>query len=156
MNNAPSAGGARRLLSWLPVLLLLGGVANHLWFVHRQQLSPWLGAGFGMFSTTDVGSTRQVYLTAALADGSDYWVELDELYRDTLLRARGLPSDAWLERLAETTFEALRDDSSVRFPARPLILNIEVWRNRYAPETLQPAAELLARGAFPFPDDFGN
>ena len=136
--------------------MLLGGVANHLWFVHRHQLSPWLGAGFGMFSSTDVGSTRQVYLTAALVDGSDYWVELEEPYRDTLLRARGLPSDAWLARLAAAAFEVLQDDPSVHFPARPLMLTIEVWRNRYAPETLQPTAERLARGSYPFPDDFGN
>ena len=143
-------------ISWLPVVLLLIGVANHLWLVKRHQLSPWLGAGFGMFSTTDVGSTRQVYLTTALADGSEYWVELDEPYRDTLLRARALPTDDWLARLSEATFQALEDDASVTFPAEPLTLRIEIWRNSYAPETLRPTAERLARGIFPFPDDFGS
>ncbi len=146
----------RPLVSWLPVLLLLGGVANHAWFVHQHQLSPWLGAGFGMFSTTDVGSTRRVYLTAVLENGSDYWVELDDAHFDTLARARALPNDRWLSRLADATFEALKDDEAPSFPNKPMTLRIEIWRNIYATDTLKASATLLAKREFPFPDDFSG
>ena len=155
MTNAPSGGGARRLLSWLPVLMLLGGVTNHLWFVQRHQLSPWLGAGFGMFSTTDVGSTRQVHITAELADGSRHWVELQDPYRDVLERARALPADVWLERLAQVTFEALEAGGDLGFSAEPRALHIEVWRNRYESETLEASAVRLADRAFALVDDEG-
>ena len=143
--------GGRRFSGWLPVVLLLAGVANHLWQVHRNQLSPWLGAGFGMFSTTDVDSARQVYLTAVLADGTETEVELGEPFRDTWERARALPTGTWLSRLAESTFQALDETPFLEFSAPPRSLRIEVWRLSYQDETLQPSASLLAHRTFPFP-----
>jgi hypothetical protein len=126
-------------------------VVNHLWQVHRNALSPWLGAGFGMFSTTDVDSARQVYLTAVLADGAETEVALGEPFRDTWHRARALPSDAWLSRLAEATFRALEETPELEFPAPPVSLRIEVWRLSYQEGTLKPSASLLASGTFAFP-----
>jgi len=138
-------------LGWLPIALLLAGVANHLWQVHRHQLSPWLGAGFGMFSTTDVDSARQVYLTALLEDGSEMEVALGEPFRDAWQRARALPTDAWLERLAGSTFRALEETPELEFPEPPLSLRIEVWRLSYQEDTLRPSASVLASRTFAFP-----
>ena len=141
-----------KALGWLPVALLLAGVSNHFWQVQRHQLSPWLGAGFGMFATTDLDSARQVYLTALLADGSEQEIHLSEPYRDTLDRARGLPSEAWLARLAETAFQALEATPEIEFPAAPLALRVEVWRLSYQADTLGPSAAPVAGATYPFPD----
>ena len=133
--------------------LLLAGVSNHFWQVQRHQLSPWLGAGFGMFATTDLDSARQVYLTALLADGSEQEIHLSEPYRDTLDRARGLPSEAWLARLAETAFQALEATPEIEFPAAPLALRVEVWRLSYQADTLVPTAAPVSGATYPFPDN---
>lgn len=146
---------SRRVLGWLPVALLLVGVSNHLWQVQRHQLSPWLGAGFGMFATTDVGSARQVYLTAVLVDGREQEITLGDPYRDTLKRARGLPSESWLGRLAEATFRALDSAADMEFSAPPVALRVEIWRVSYRPSTLEPSASLLASQTYLFPADGG-
>lgn len=150
--NRPSARW-QKALSWLPVALLLAGVTNHLWQVHRHQLSPWLGAGFGMFATTDLDSARQVYLTALLADGRERELALAEPYQDTLKRARALPSEAWLHRLATATFGALEASFEIGFPAPPVALRIDIWRLSYQAETLEPSASLLVSRTYPFPAD---
>lgn len=146
---------SRRVLGWLPVVLLLVGVSNHLWQVQRYQLSPWLGAGFGMFATTDVGSARQVYLIAVLADGREQEITLGDPYRDTLKRARGLPSESWIGRLAEATFQALDSASDIEFSAPPVALRVEIWRVSYRSSTLEPSVSLLASQTYPFPADGG-
>ena len=143
----------QKALSWLPVALLLAGVTNHLWQVHRHQLSPWLGAGFGMFATTDVDSARQVYLTVLLADGRERELALADAYRDTLKRARALPSDAWLQRLAAAAFEALEASHEIAWPALPVALRIDIWRLSYQAETLEPHAGLLVSRTYPLPAD---
>ena len=144
-------GTVRWWLSWLPVILLVAGVVNHLWQVHRHELSPWLGAGFGMFSTTDVDSNRQVYLSVLLEDGSKVQLALGEQFRDAWQRARALPTNAWLSRLAEATFRALAQTPELEFPDPPRRLCIEVWRISFQERTLTPLASLLARRSFPFP-----
>jgi hypothetical protein len=143
----------QKALSWLPVALLLGGVMNHLWQVQRHQLSPWLGAGFGMFATTDLDSARQVYLTALLADGRERELALAEPYQDTLKRARALPSEAWLNQLAAESFDAVAASPDIGFPAMPVALRIDIWRLSYRPETLAPSASLLISRTYPFPAD---
>ena len=109
-------------MAWLPIALLLAGVANHLWQVHHHQLSPWLGAGFGMFASTDLDSARQVYLQVLLEDGSEREIALAEPYQDTLQRARALPTEAWLERLAEAAFNALQASPELEFSPAPVAL----------------------------------
>ena len=131
--------------------LLLAGVANHCWLASQHQISPWLGAGFGMFATTDMPSARHVHVMARLADGSEHEVALGEAYQDALERARGLPSVARLQHAAEPPFRALVAAPGIDFPAPPRELRIEVWRTTYAADTLKPADTLLASGTWPFP-----
>lgn len=145
-----------RWLSWLPLALLLGAFIHHLWLVQRYDLSPWLGGGFGMFASTDVGSARQVLLLVELADGRDFQIDLVHPYRDTLERARGLPSPAWLARLARTGFEALEDTPEIQFPAPPRGLRIEVWRILAAAGTLNTRSEMITSARFPLPDDWSR
>ena len=51
----------RAWAQWLPSLLLVSVALHQVFLVHHTQLSPWLGGGFGMFSTTDVGTARHLH-----------------------------------------------------------------------------------------------
>lgn len=143
----------RKVLGWVPVVLLLAGVANHYWLALHHQISPWLGAGFGMFASTDMPSARHVHVIAVLSDGSEREIALGESYQDALERARGLPSDNRMQYAAETAFSALRAAPEIGFPAAPHALRIEVWRTDYAPYTLKPVDSLIALGTWPFSPD---
>ena len=143
----------RRATGWLPVALLLAGVTNHFWQARQHQISPWLGAGFGMFATTDMPSARSLHVIARLADGSEREVALGKAYQDTLKRARALPSEAWLERAAESAFQALAAAPEIEYPAAPEALRIEVWRTSFEVDTARPVADLIASRTWPFPAD---
>ncbi len=106
-----------------------------------------------MFATTDLDSARQIYLTALLADGSEQEIHLEQPYRDTLDRARGLPSGVWLDRLAEAVFQALEATPEIQFPVAPQALRVEVWRLSYQADTLAPTAAPVAGATYPFPDN---
>jgi hypothetical protein len=146
MSRSPLA----RAAGWLPLVLLVAGVANHVWQVRANQLSPWLGAGFGMFASTDVGSVRRVEVFAVLADGTRYPVLLGSPYGDVLRRARDLPTQRELGRLAAAARGALAAQPEIDFPETPRHLRVEVWRNRYAPATLQASSSRIAVQDFPF------
>jgi hypothetical protein len=132
-------------LTWSPVAVLLGAAASHAWLVHQHRLSPWLGAGFGMFASTDVGLARSVHLTALLADGQERPLRLPEPFDEVLARTRSLPTPARIEGLAEIVHRYLLQDPPEAPGLRPTHLRIEVWRNHYEPGSLQPRAVLLAR-----------
>lgn len=104
-----------------------------------------------MFATTDLDSARQVYLGVVLEGGGERELALTDPYRDTLKRARALPSEAWLQRLATATFDALEASPELEFPARPVALRIDIWRLSYQAETLEPSASLLVTRTYPFP-----
>jgi hypothetical protein len=148
--NGPSAGRWVRIAGWLPVALLLAGVANHVWQVRANQLSPWLGAGFGMFASTDVGSVRRVEVFAVLADGTRYPILLGSPHEDLLRRARDLPTAHEMERLAGAARAALAAQPEIEFPEPPRQLRVEVWRNRYQPGSLRASSSLIATRDFPF------
>jgi len=143
-------GFFRELLIWLPVLVLLAGAANHCWQVQRHQLSPWLGGGFGMFSTSDVGSARLVVITAVTRGGQEHPVTLGEPLQEIMHRARGLPDRTRLEALALATRDALNDAGSGLAGAELAALRIEVWRTWYEPGTLRPQQSPIAREQFEF------
>ena len=150
--RAGARGRLRQISGWLPVLLLASGLGVHLWQVRAHQLSPWLGAGFGMFASTDVGSVRRVEVLAVLADGTRYPVLLGSPYEDALRRARDLPSGRELERLAGVAREALAAQPDIAFPETPRHLRVEVWRNRYEPGSLQASSSMIATRDFAFDD----
>lgn len=143
----------RQALSWLPVAVLLVGAANHFWLRH-SHISPWLGAGFGMFAATDADTSRRVYLFVRLENGIEHEIAIGEAFRDTLERARGLPTDAWLTRLAAVTLQAVEHERELDLSSRPVSLRVEIWRNSYRANTLQPRSIALVIRVFPFrPDD---
>ena len=128
----------------LPPCLLLILAGYHAWLVHTQHLSRWLGGGFGMFSTTDEGTARQVRLIAV--HGTERWpLELPDHLYELMQRFRGLPNQQWSIRLAGAMLdyaqsEGCRESSeSCHFDA----IVIELWLTDYQPETLMPAERQL-------------
>src|SRR4030095_13118057 len=87
-----------RALSGLPVWLLLALAASRLALRRCCQLHPWLGGGFGMFSSvderrlrasrTDAGGERELVLPPELDDAAE--------------RAEAFPVESWLRWIAET------------------------------------------------------
>ena len=128
---------SRRLLAWLPPALLLAGAANHFYLVNRHQMSPWLGAGFGMFATTDVGSARLLVVSAETGDGSRYPVTLNEPLSELAKRVRGLPDRAQSGALADAILDDLGYRRSGINSGDLATLSIEVWRTGYDPGTLR-------------------
>ena len=48
-----------KILKYLPTLILVVVALSQIYFVNFKDLSPWYGGGFGMFSTSDVGTNRR-------------------------------------------------------------------------------------------------
>jgi hypothetical protein len=111
----------RRALAWLPIALLAGVVGLHFALVACCSLNPWLGGGFGMFSTVD---ERRVLAVATERD-AERPIELPEELEDAADRAAALPTGARLRAIAE----ALADDP----PPGARAVRVEAWRMRFGP-----------------------
>jgi hypothetical protein len=117
------------------VAILLCVAVNQARLVFNEDLSPWSGGGFGMFSTTDAATDRHLHIyetTPALR--RELSVPVD--YEDDVRRALALPTERWLQLLAVRMGERFAIPSTSG-------LEIQVWSNRYQAETLQPRSRLL-------------
>jgi hypothetical protein len=131
---SPSAARIH-LAQALPVILLLCVALNQLRLVFTQELSPWSGGGFGMFSTTDAATDRHLHAyesTPALRRE----LALPAEFEDDIRRALALPSERQLRSLAELLREELGVPSTSG-------LEILVWSNQYAAASLTPHSRLL-------------
>ena len=123
-----------RLLPLLPSGLLLAVALNHLVLVSMYDLSAWLGAGFGMFSTLDVGDSRHFHLYA-VTPSRERELVIPEALEDLEERSLALPTPARLRRLGQA-MAAL--DATGGWPVR-----VELWQTRYDPMSMQPASHIL-------------
>ena len=103
--------------------------AVHFALARCCALHPWLGGGFGMFSTVDAR-----HLLAWRRAG-DAWepVELPEALEDAAERAEALPTRGRLRRLARDLARATPGGAALR---------VEVWETRFGP-AMEPAPRLL-------------
>ena len=129
----------RRVLNWLPVVLFLGMATTHLYLRYQHNLSPWLGAGFGMFSTTDSVSARQVVVYGLDANGFGRELAIPEELGEELKRVQALPSTVMLNRFV-AKLHALRLESDCHVLSGCVFnqYRIEIWRASYDKETLLP------------------
>ncbi len=134
-------------LRLLPPLCLIGVALAQLGLALATSLSPWLGGGFGMFSTTDTLSARHLHVFVIRA-GLEREVWPSDSHPDLDQRARALPSEANLRRLAR---ELAREPSRDHGPA--LAVSVQVWRTRFASKTLLPSSELLRELEVPLSGD---
>lgn len=127
------------LLRALPSLLLVVVASAQITLAHTRALAPWLGGGFGMFSTTDTWMRRHLH---AFALGEGVRRELaPPLDADRAVRrALALPSDANLRALARRLAAAAPGDGGALEA-----IEIQIWGVRYG-EGLVPSGVLL-RGA---------
>jgi hypothetical protein len=126
---------AQRLLPWAPAALLLVVAAGHFVLVARQDLSRWLGGGFGMFSTTDSASSRHVHAWRVQAAGPRQPIEIPPELDPLMRHARVWPTDTNVRRLAEAI--ARRPDAAA------MVVEVEVWRTTYDVVTMAPASVRL-------------
>ncbi len=125
------------VLQTLPCALLLI-VAGHQWIlVYTTQLTPWLGGGFGMFSTVDDGVNRylRVYL---LQTQGPRLVQIPIEFEDHGERVRALPSVSAMPRFA-AVLAPYYIAQNKQFSG----LRIEVWRTMYTAEQMRPIDRLL-------------
>lgn len=142
----PGANNAARWLAWLPVALLIALAASHWYLVRTAGLSPWLGGGFGMFSTTDAPSNRALRVDAIRADGSRHELLLPKHLKNEGRRVRALPTTDQAARLGTSIDEWLGGlDCYAGGTCRYAGYAIEVWRIEFHPDTLQPEGQRIAR-----------
>ena len=136
------------------MVLLLSMAANHGYQRYLHNLSPWLGAGFGMFSTTDSVSARQVVVYGLDENGFGRELPVPEALSEQARRALALPSPTMLQRLLERIHRHRLETTCLSvsdcvFPA----YRIEVWRADYDPETLLPKGSRIAELSLTVSDD---
>ncbi len=124
--------------SWyLPSVLLIGVACTQLWLAHVTHLSPWVGGGFGMFSTTDVRGNRHLH-AFALRPGLRRELEVPSSLNHDVQCVLAFPSEAALRTLALELAD-LPTPEDGPFAA----IEIQVWATHFAPDTLQPSGVLL-------------
>ena len=132
--TAPGSGSLWRAL---PVAILLAIATAQLVLARTQALSPWLGGGFGMFSTTDVGNRRHLH-AFVLRPGLLREIVPPPALDDRVERTLAHPSEGRMRALAQ---EIARLPTPDHGP--PQAVRIQVWRKRFDPETLAPRSEIL-------------
>ena len=81
------------LLHYLPVIVFVMIVAHHFYWVHQAHLSPWLGGGYGMFSTTDYGPSRYIRIYGLQDDVIQEEIEVPSKFAKQARAVRSLPHD---------------------------------------------------------------
>jgi len=102
-------------------LLLLGVAAMHFALVRCCQLHPWLGGGFGMFSTVD----ERRLLAWRIGPEGEGPLALPYELEDAAERAEALPGERRLRAIAAALAADLPGAQAVR---------VEVWETRFGPE----------------------
>jgi hypothetical protein len=124
------------LLRALAPLLLVAVACGQIALAQTRALAPWLGGGFGMFSTTDTWMRRHLH-AFALRPGVRRELALPPGVEREVRRAVAFPSDAHLRALARRLAAAPSSDEG------PLEgIEIQVWGVRYGAD-LAPAGVLL-------------
>jgi len=121
----------------LPVFLLAAVACIQIGLARTADLSPWVGGGFGMFSTADSWGRRHLHAHALRPGVRRELILPPEAERD-LLRALALPSDRHLSALARW-LEALPSPDE----GPPRAIEFQVWSVRFEPEDLAPRGVLL-------------
>jgi hypothetical protein len=121
---------------------------SHAQLAVKHDLTQWLGGGFGMFSTADMGSSRKIRLTA---DDAGIWrdIPIPSLVWLELDRLRALPT----EELATDLLHAARRwsqsrDCEIGLLCGTQIYRVEVWSTIYSTVDLSPEQTRLAAYQF--------
>jgi hypothetical protein len=114
--------------SWWPRVpgVLLTVVALHQVFLaETANLNPWKGGGFGMFATTDHGSTRRVRAWR-VSMGARERLQIPTALEGRALDVRQLPRQRDLDAFAR----ALHEDEAVTGPVLVEVVRIHIDLDR--------------------------
>lgn len=125
----------KKAILYLPTLLLIAIAINQLILANFFNLSPWLGGGYGMFSTTDVGSNRHIHIYAK-SEGIIKELIYPKALKDQVIRTKSFPTDKNLIALARRISE-IEDDSALKS------IEVLVWKSQYKSKTLHPSGKML-------------
>jgi hypothetical protein len=121
-------------LRYLAPALLVAVACTQLWAARATGLSPWLGGGFGMFSTTDSWGRRHLHAWA-ISPGVRREIDVPPEAGCLARAALALPTSGRLRGLAVAlAADVARDVEAVE---------IQVWAPRFDRETLAPSSVLL-------------
>ncbi len=125
---------SRRAL--IPPAILCAVALIQVGLTRTQDLSPWKGGGFGMFSTND-DRLRPIRIWVTDSAG-EREIGVPEGLGKEAGRVTAMPSDRRLRGLARAIGhrEDPRGDTISR-------VRVSVWRARFAPLTLEPSYERL-------------
>jgi hypothetical protein len=140
---APTGRLLTTLACWLPACVLVLVAANQHRLAHTEDISPWSGGGFGMFSSTDAPNNRHLHAFVQ-NEGIRREVAIPAELEVAVRRATTLPTRRRLERLGEQ-LASLESDGRIRWDE----IELQVWALTYEPETLLPAGRLVKRERFP-------
>jgi hypothetical protein len=119
----------------VPLVLLVVVALNQVRLVYIDDLSPWSGGGFGMFSTTDTVADRHLHIyELSPAMRREHFPPED--LEEEVLRALALPSERRLEILNRLLRERLGVAVTSDF-------EIQVWSRNYDAGNLRPENQLL-------------
>ena len=124
-------------LRFVPAALLVAVACAQIVLAHKAQLAPWLGGGFGMFSTTDILTRRHLH-AFVLYGGVRRETALPPDALREVMRAAAFPSQRHLRALARRIAASpSRSDGALES------IEVQVWGVRYG-EGLAPSGVLLA------------
>ena len=110
---------------------LLGVIAcTQVALVHRANLTPWKGGGFGMFSTLDHAAFRGITVVVESANRSET-IEIPPELEGIAARVAACPSDWLLRIFAESIVASQQRDGETITQVR-----ISVSRTDFDPVTL--------------------
>lgn len=124
-----------KAISYLPTIVLVIIAINQLLLANFFNLSPWLGGGYGMFSTTDVGRNRHIHIYAN-SPGIRKELICPQDLKDIVFRTKSFPTGRNLKRLARR-ISVIEDDSTLQS------IEIQVWKSQYKSKTLHPSGKML-------------
>lgn len=136
----------RRLVIYLPVILLISVACTQIILASYSTLGAWSGGGFGMFSTTDIGSNRHLHIFAITPNVRRELV-LNTRHKKIVDKLLVFPSDNAIESFVEK----LKDIFYVPEQG-PVKLEIQVWKKSFHPDTLKPKSSILNSVEIPFRD----
>lgn len=143
---APVRGG---LLSVVPALLLCLVAVVHLQLTRLAGMAPWKGGGFGMFSTTDSGTSRKIGIRVSTGD-QDRLIPLSSELGGGFYPAAILPTKGRLRQLARQVASVESRGAAVTR------VHIAVWRVTYDPVSLTPRQDLVRDVIVDFPLSTAN
>ena len=126
-----------KLVIYLPIILLVSFASVQIWLSQSYNLGPWSGGGFGMFSSTDVGSARHVHIYAVTPNVRRELIP-NTKHKEIIDQLLVFPADYRFTRFSEK----LKDIFYIPDKG-PVKLDIQVWKKTYNPDSLEPKTAII-------------